>query len=450
MYGVSPPPSTETPTPTTSEPSEWQGMLPALAAGVGLALAVVLGSGYLLSRPCVLGSCETLADARARTQTGMLTLEAEKTTDALGAARRELADAIAELEDIPRWSRYSPTARTLLAQYRSDIARLDRVIEALSLGAIAAEKSQNPPHPEVEWKRMARLWEAAIAQLEAIDADNPAYELVQIKIEQYRDNLASVRDRLALERTAQHQLEVAQSAVDMARVRQNMAADLVSWRLVAATWQTAIAALRRVPEGTTAHNQARDLLQNHQSELAAATDRKTQEQIAANFYERAVRLGDEARQAEAQQQWARAANQWQQALNLALQVPANTSVHDRAQTLAVSFSTALQQVGEKQYLASLLQRARVQLQRVCNAQVQICVYSVTPDAIVVRLTEGYRNRIRQTAQLAAATGDDRTQDLLQEHFEAIADKFREIGSAARRPVKVYDPEGNVIGSYAPR
>ncbi|MDC0833843.1 hypothetical protein POG22_12615 [Geitlerinema sp. CS-897] len=417
------------------------------AATLGV-LALVAGA-YALTRPCVVGSCDRLDRAETLSRNALSLLEAEPTTDSFVRARQELELALTELEPIPPWSLHNGKTRQLEDRLQARSQELTSLNPALNLAMRAAEMSQNPPHSLSEWRQMERLWEQAIAQLEAVPPDNPAHGFAQAKAEEYQNNLDAVRRRAILERRGEEQLAAARSAAEVARSRQNSARDLAGWQQVYATWRTAIRALMRVPKGTTSTDTARDLVRNYGPQLNTAQQRQTQEQIAKNLYNRALALADEAKTAQERQEWERAVVKWQQAIGYTQQIPSQTAYADRIPPLVRGYTNALVQAIAAQQLNETIDRAKRDLARVCGGTPKMCQYQVSGDRIVVKLLPDYVERVRQLDLEAARQNNAEAQAQLNEHIQRAIDSLELISLNAGIPLNVLNPEGEEIGAFVP-
>ena len=153
-----------------------------LSPQMGVGVVVALACLYTLTRPCVIGECREIDQARSLAQQSQNTIETVPTARAPGLARQELVGAIALLQSIPWWSPHHLEARMLLRDYQSEQQNLSSVVTALTMAGVAAQMSQNPPHPIDDWLKMQQLWEDAIAQLQKVPPESIIYPLSLIHI----------------------------------------------------------------------------------------------------------------------------------------------------------------------------------------------------------------------------------------------------------------------------
>ncbi|MBE9042604.1 hypothetical protein IQ235_17720 [Oscillatoriales cyanobacterium LEGE 11467] len=428
----------------------WQLWLPAWVAGVGLAAVTVLSLGYVLTRPCTIGPCKPITRAQQLSQNSLEKLDTERSTAAFIAANQQLAEAGELLEDIPRWSTHYGTAKELQAFYQEQRQMLLEASGALNRGNLAARKSQNPPHSTEQWQEIQELWEGAIEELEQVPQNSPAFEFAQQKLSEYRSNLAAIEQRKTVEETASEKLETALTAAEIAQARQSVAQNLEEWQLTYASWQTAIAALRRVPQGTLAEERAEELFADYEPQFVTARERRTQEQIATNFYNEAIRLADRAKTLQEQRKWNQAVSHWQQGIGAAGQVPEGSSLYPQAQILVQSYAQILQGTTAIRRQVQALDRARAELKDLCVGPIVICEYTSSREKIKVFVLPLYIEYIRNLTRNSNAQGDIDTRTRIEEHKRILIDGLTAISNRSKIPMELYQKsDGSLIGSHQP-
>ncbi|MCC5899104.1 MAG: hypothetical protein JJU32_14485 [Phormidium sp. BM_Day4_Bin.17] len=415
-----------------------------LTAGV-LAL---LGIGWALSRPCVLGECQRLLIVEENSRELLNELTESPSTETLVTAHEKLEAASGQLEGIPPWSRYHRRSNQLLESLERRSQQLQAARSPLGLGYQAALLSQNPPHSLEEWQRMEALWVEAIAELEAIDPENPAYTLARSKLREYRQNLAAVQQRAILERRGAEQIEAAQLAAEMARNQETQAQDVDTWERAYSSWRNAIGALMRVPAQTTAQRDARQLFQSYGPHLSTAEQRHRQEQVAQRLHEQALKLADEARVAQDAQQWESAITKWQQALGYAQQIPENTAYSDQTQPLMQAYTNALVQTIARQEISDAMNRAQRDLQRLCQGSPQICEYQVSRDRLQVKLLPDYVSRIQELHRQANQQNNEAAKQQINQHVRRFIDGLELVSLNTGIGLTVLDPEGEDIARFS--
>lgn len=123
----------------------------------------------------------------------------------------------------------------------------------------AAQLSQNPPHNAATWEQVVQLWDESISRLENISVDNPGYAEAQMKLAEYRSNLAQARIRLANERNSAEALDRAKGLVS--EWQSLAAANPRDPRLVSLI-QNILNQLDKVEPGTTATAEAERIKQS--------------------------------------------------------------------------------------------------------------------------------------------------------------------------------------------
>jgi hypothetical protein len=425
--------------------------LPFLVAGAGVSVVVIGSLGYMLTRPCVIGKCPELDRSRHLGQTALQALDSQRSTSVMLTARQQIQQAQAIVQDIPRWSLHYQTAQDLLKTYQTQTQMFDRAAAALSQGSEAAKQSQNPPHTSEQWKAIQNLWQGSIDELEKIPSSSPVFGFAQQKIAEYQANLDAVAQRIALEQKAAKQLNTAKSTVEIAQNRQGTAQDLTAWQQTYAAWQTAMYALRRVPEGTTAGKEAKQLFAGYEKQALSVRDRQMQEQVAADLYNRALSFGDRAKKAQDRGLWAEAIGQWQQGLAYAGQVQDGTSAYEPAQALLNSYKRGLDSAQQGMVVQGIVQRAESELAQICNGPTPICEYTVTRDLIKVYILPSYIDYVRTLTQTTNQKGDYNTRTRIEEHKQALIKNFELVSNHAKIPLELYNKaDGSAIGSHKPK
>jgi hypothetical protein len=360
-----------------------------------------------------------------------------------------LVEASYLLGTIPPWSQYYEAAQARRQSYEAQTQGLTEVVAALRQAMSAAQRSQNPPHPFGEWQEIQTVWRQAIARLEQIPADSPVHDLAQRKLEEYQANLVSINQRVAIERQAQEKVNTARSTARIAEARGGVAASLEGWQLTHVTWQTVVNLLQQVPQTTMAHAEAQQLLAIYQPKLAAARDRRTQEEISATTYNQAIDLANRARRSERQNQWTDAVEQWRDALDHAQQVPNSSSYYSQAQPLINAYTAALAQAEDTKRVTIAMQSATDALSRTCSGTLRICEYTFANNAIRVNITPEYDRAVEQAMVRTQATGDYYAQVEFTAHVNSLLRAVAAISENANIPIELYNSDGSLFGTYEP-
>ncbi|HEY9904054.1 MAG TPA: hypothetical protein V6D43_16765 [Candidatus Sericytochromatia bacterium] len=440
-------PPQETPAPVQGRLKP--ALIPLIVAGTGLSLLFVASTVYVLSRPCVVGSCKVIPEAQALSQTSATRLQNPQSGKEVLEAQQQLKEAIQLLEPIPAWSSHHGKAQELIKAYKAQAEQVNQMVTALKTAARASYKSENPPHAPSQWIEVQNMWREAIAQLEQLPTDSNLQPLAQEKIQAYKANLGQTSQRLLKERQAQGYLKAAKDAGLIAQARQGVAQSSEHWQLVYSTWQTAMNRLKQIPQGTMAYQEAQQLTAMYTPQMATARDRKTEEQIAANAYKQGLRLAQLAKESQANNQWTVALSQWRNALSYVNQVSTDTFYHGKARSLAGSYSNALKQAQAQLQLVVKVQQARRDLNQTCYGKTKVCFYTIDSNFIKVRLTPTYLELVRQTSLNARVKGDSNTQTGVVNHILTLGEALEAISDNSRIPLEVYAPDGNLIQTHSP-
>ncbi|NJK39005.1 MAG: hypothetical protein HC825_11970 [Oscillatoriales cyanobacterium RM1_1_9] len=439
----------------SSEPSASPSWNSLLTPQMGLAVAILLGCVYTLSRPCVIGECRPVSTAQEFAQKSEQTLQSVTSAQAPGLAQEDLEIAIKELKRVPFWSPYYREARSLMADYQQDAQALDETITGLRFAGTAAQSSQNPPYSLEEWAKVKSDWENAVAQLELVDPDSSVYPFAQQRLQQYQANLAEIRQRLTVEQRAAQTLKTAKKMAQVAAARQGVAKYADSWEQVYETWETATNTLALIPNGTAAHEDAQVLLARYQPKLEGARDRKTIEAVGQDAYNRAVGSADQAKVFEERGAWSDAARYWSRAVSYAKRVPQTSTRYVETKPLINSYNQSWKQAEAQNRSANRMNKARQDLSNICNSSLKsssalrICEYSVTPDLITVRLTPEYIERVQKTATPTNQSQPSKTRAEAQKHVQTLEVALASISDNAKIALEVHKPGGEKAGVHIP-
>ena len=398
-------------------PASSKHWLPKMVLGAGLSLATLM-IAYGLTRPCVIGTCPEMAQAKQLAQQSL----ADLTT----TSPQPLMESIQILQSIPWWSRYWAEADTLRQRYQFKLNELEIIIAAHQSAAKATKVD-----PSVSAATAIQFWQAAIAYLQQIPRASEFSPQAQSQIQEYQK-------RLTDEQAAHQRLKAAQEAALIAQTREREAQSLFDWQLVEATWKTAIARLN-VPTTTTAYQEAQPLLTEYQSQLATAGKRKNQEQTASDRYSQATRQAQLAKESEAINQWTTAVSHWDKALETIKQVPEKTFYSPQAQPLINLYTQALDE-------AKAQLRTRSDLANICSGEPK-CHYVITDSEIKVHLSSAYLQKIRQTALQAKVQNSAQAQMSLLDHIASLEQGLETVSRNTGIPVKVYNSQGAALITY---
>jgi hypothetical protein len=423
---------------------------PLQVVGGGVALATLFSSTYMLTRPCVIGECPALETAQQLSKVANHLTQRVNSQPDLLAVQQRLVEANNSLKAIPRWSFHYQEASQLSQNLSVRSATLDQISAALEKAAAATKKGENLPHSVQKWQEIQALWQQAIATLANIPANSSLFGLAQQKLAQYQTNLQVVNQHLNLEQQASKKLLQAKNTILLAKTRQDTARSSQAWQKVKATWQSAIAILGSIPKTTTAYTEAQQLQASYRTQIEAASDRATKEQMSAKAFSQAMSKANLAQKDEQQNQISLALSNWNQALNSAKQIPGGTQYYNQSLPLIASYTSAIQQAGAKLKVANVLQLARTDLNRTCSGTIPVCKYSLNNQLIMVQLTSGYEQAVERNYISARLHTNSKTQVGVAMHYYKLKRELEAISNKANVPLQVYESDGSPLHNYKPK
>ncbi|KYC39026.1 hypothetical protein WA1_34110 [Scytonema hofmannii PCC 7110] len=429
---------------------------------VGAALAVIAllsGATYFLTRPCSMLECKEIQTARQLQQSlDRLKLNARSEKE-LPKLQQQLEETSISLKEIPFWSPYHQEAEKLLTSFSGQSEKVNQVIKAFGVGAIAVQKSKTPATSMQDLQARQQLWRQAIAPLEVINYNSELYKLVQPKLLIYRAHLKVVKHQLLAEEKWIKKLAAAKAVAVEASKREATAKTLQELQKVQATWQVAVSALAVIPLSSSVYKESQKLLGEYKPYLATARIHATKELLAAKTYNQAVTSANLAKRYEQQNQWQAAVTHWNQAVNSAKQVTDDSMYYSQAQTLVAPLSTALKQAQDKLQTVSLFQRTRTDLNKTCYSTIRICNYKVDNQGITVQLTPEYQQIIQSsvtnaseqsTTDVAASNQSSaNTATNASEYLQKLQQNLDIISDNVSLPLIIYDIQGNAIYVHNP-
>lgn len=421
----------------------------AVAGMASLAIGVFGGVYYLLSRPCAIGQCTILADAKQLSDNSVRTLKTSKVASSPEEAQVQLKGAIALLTPIPFWSLHHGKAQDDLNKYRSQSQDLTFAVDAARLAVSATETTKNPPHAAQNWQEAQSLWQSAIGKLEEIPTNSPVYPFAQKKLKEYQAKLARGNRQLTTETKAEKKLRSAKNTAEVAEARAIIAQKAESWDKVEANLQKSLETLSEIPSSTESYQQAKLLVPKYESKLSQARDRKTLEGSAEEAYTQAVTIAAQARIFEERNAWFQASEHWRRALSSAEKVPTTTTYYSKTKSLMPSYRTYLLQAEVKLEEERNLQKARTDLDKTCKGNPKICDYTVSKDLIAVQMTPDYMQKLQQTVIQADNNNATKTRQAVEKHVGTLQKALEAIADNAKIPMQVYDSEGKRIATQTP-
>ncbi|NJN32455.1 MAG: hypothetical protein HC824_20045 [Synechococcales cyanobacterium RM1_1_8] len=422
------------------------------AGGLGLCLAMFLGSFYIASRPCLLRDCPALMLAERQGQEATERLQTANSLDDIDRSRQQLQAALKQLRQVPGWSSYGAEARGARSRYRKLVEALTPVEEALAQADQAEEKTQLGTAKPERWQEISAHWEAAIAHLQGVAPSNPLYALAQDKLKQYEALKLQAQTSLENEEAGQRLLQEARGYIAAAPARSEGSAGgeeddaLAALQRSESRLEDAIFTLKKVPRNTTAYQESVRLLASYQAELAMNQGKQSREAFIVNSYREALLYAEDAKRAEGDSNWQKAKEDWQTALGRIDQIPTSSTYFTKAQSLVTEYTYALQAAEQRAQEDLALNQLRGELDSLCAGSPRVCTHEISPSSIRVRLTLDYERAVLT----AGAVGDEDSRTGALRHVQELESALESFSNAAQIPLELYDPDGVLVGTHQPR
>ena len=418
----------------------------------GVAGLILVTSGMFalaLTRPCVVGRCERLAQAQTHYERANDTLALAPSAADLATAQADLQNAIDRLTPIPLWSGAYAAAQADLQRYRQGQRAVQAILQAQATATQAAELSQNPPHTVERWVTIHQLWQRAIDQLETVPDTSPAYDYAQKKRSEYRANHSAIGRRIVAEEEAEANFNTAIQTGFLAQQRMDTANSLAGWQLATKEWQAAIKGLSLIPQGTMIYDQAQAQRQDYQQHLHRTTHQSHLETVGAHNYDQAIRAARAAAAYEARGQWSLAVNHWQRAVASAQQIPTGTILADEGALLLEAYEPARLNAQDRLRGAVALQTLTTTLGTLCPEAEGTCTVREDPTQVRITLANQYAEPLRRAITPPAADGTVAFSQTLTAQTQALMEQVITLSHQINRQVAIYDSQGSFVARYRP-
>jgi hypothetical protein len=434
--------------PPTTNKGKKKLLIPILG-GLGL-LAVSSGLGYMGTRPCVLSACTELSTATQLTQSSLATLNTPGVTgQEVLTAQKQIHQSVENLNAIPAWSGSYGEAQKTLQSTTAQAADLDTAVTAMNRAFKAAIVVKNPPIPLLKWQESKQMWTDSIASLGKISTSSQIYPLARQKLTDYKGRLGDIERRIETETTADQKLKSAVDGIKIATQTQQTATSLPQWRQVKTQWTQVNDKLSSIPANTNAYGQAQELLKSYQTQISSIQDKVLEEDKATQNYQTAVKLAEAAKISQKGDRLAEAVSLWNQSVVSIQSIPQSSAVYPQAKPLVFEYSKSFQQAESKLKTAQKIGLATKDLQRTCAGSPQICTYTISNKAIVVRLMSLYTQTLTQTAAAASTQGDRTARTGIINHVNTLGNALQTISENAKLPLEIYGADGKQIQNFRP-
>lgn len=428
----------------------WDSFIPKSSvkiAATSIISAFILGSGYVLNRPCIFGGCPEITQAQQLADSAAVAAITSPAEPTIIKVRQQLEKSRAILQAIPWWSKFHRQAATLLQENHTKFYELDLIEAAIEIAEVAKLTTNKLPLTTVQWQEVCQLWQDAIALLDKIPQTSIFQTSAKIYKQESQINLVKSQHHLAQERQAQTNLKAAEEVAKLAKLGEDGAQSPTDWQSVRTNWQSAILSLQKIAPQTTTYRRSRQLLGLYITQSIRAVTKERQEASAVSIYNQAVQQAKLAKAAESKNQWQQAVSHWRSALNAIRQVPKNSFRADRTEPLAILYTLSLKQSEKKLDREMQQQKTNNELKKICHNSVEICNYYITENTIKIILKSNYIQQIRNTSLTAQTQGNSQIQIEILNHLAQLEKNLQLISKNTKKRVELYNTNGGLMALY---
>ncbi|WP_107669820.1 hypothetical protein [Cyanothece sp. BG0011] len=187
-----------------------------------------------------------------------------------------------ELQQLPPQTFAATLVSSKLDSYQRDFQavtgtitakeRTNTMISAAKNFSLSATKlCENPPHSVDKWEECQQLWQKAITRLETISQDDLGYLETQALLAEYETNSSLVKLQSKAEKESVEALEMAKKDIQSLQEQFADGVEPNERKLFITKMQGNMEKLKQVKTGTTAYNEAQQLLSLAEAKLKEAT-----------------------------------------------------------------------------------------------------------------------------------------------------------------------------------
>lgn len=175
--------------------------------------------------------------------------------------------ALNQLKQISSNTLAGKLADTKLRNYEQEYQQFYGIEAAKQFAFEAAKLGQNPPHTADVWQKVEAQWEEAINRLEQFTARESASLEAEKLLATYKTNLGIVQMRRQTEESSLTALQQAKREVEYLLANSTTTFGVSERNQMISKFQSIIDELQKVKAGTTAYQEAQELLQSAQKKL---------------------------------------------------------------------------------------------------------------------------------------------------------------------------------------
>jgi tetratricopeptide (TPR) repeat protein len=395
---------------------------------------------YSLTRPCVIGKCNSIIKAQQLADNSQQLIQQEDLLE----AENQLNIAFKLLKSIPWFSSYYSESQQIISQYQRTLDNLKIILFIIQTANQAIINSQKNTLSLEELQSIQTTLEEAIKTLNAIAQTQEFINIAHNTQEIYQLELDRIRNTYNQEIQGENDILTATEIAEINLLRQEQGKSLEDWQLINTTWQLVINRLKSINPDNIFYPQARELLTKYHAKIKEAENKLTQEKNAYQTYQEALKLAQQAQILLNQQQYTLAIDTLNKALQKLININQNTSIFNEAQKLINQYQTSLRNTEQELKFSQNRQQANQDLDKICNNQEKICSYNLeTNNIIKVYLNHQYLQKVFQIAITNQAQGD------LLQHISSVQKALETVSNKYKIPLEVYHSDGGLLFSYAP-
>jgi hypothetical protein len=418
--------------------------------GGGVGLLAIAGTGFGLSRPCVMGSCPQIEQSRSLAIKSLETIGRPSTGKEILDAQEDLHKSIEKLKTVPFWSSSYGKAQEKIKQYSVYAEHLDVAVAGMKKASQASSKTSKQPVAQATWKESQKLWSEAIAELQKVPSDSKIYPLAQQKLQEYQQKLDVVNQNITSEVNADKNLASAKAIATTNAAKQAQAKTLEEWQGADKEWKSFEQLVATVPDETTAHSTAQKLLQEYTPQIAAARAKLTKEKTHGETFKKAESAAADAKKLSQEKKYPESLASWNTAISTLQNIPEDSTYQSKAQTTLTEYNKSMKIVESSIVGDQKKTQADASLKKICDGKPAVCSYTIEGKTITVKLLPEYTKKVQQTATDATKQGDDNAKVGLIKHVSSLGDALESVSNTSVLTLQLYGADGKLIQKYTPK
>lgn len=413
---------------------------------LGLISLGIIGVFYYFTRPCVLGECTVIAEARTSISRQFQDNSQSLNTEKIETLQLALIKEINELKRIPPWSKYHKEATNSVEKYQQKVRELDNILSALKLEKDSINLTKNLPLSMEEWIRIKSFWQESIELIKSVNI-NELEKFKQEKLAFYQNQIIVADNNIDKEKRAQENLINAQNLGVNIENKQKQTTNLTDLENIEKSWQTAIKQLESIEPLTKAYQEKETLLNNYLLNLMEIQKQINKEKNAVNVKNQTEKLISEALESQKNNQWTKAVSAWENALEELKKIPSDTFIAKEIPNLETSTTKQLDTAKSELKKALVKQEIKAELETICNKTELKCNYSIEPNSIKIFLNQEYLQKISQLSSINNLSNNQEQKQQINTHIEQVEKNYQYLSTKYKVLVEIYNPQRQLIMLY---